>query len=164
MLPWVCDLSAFDEKRNFFPQHVNVAQKYVSDVDYYTRRMEDDSGLSFLSFRLFIARTTTDYSKDHKLLISYSEPYSYSRLEALIRELKVTGLVKKASWLNFKVGRLCSSLCGTPLPLIKLTQRQSETVLSVYQKPIIMVAARAHPGEPPGSFLCEGLLRALLNP
>lgn len=27
-----------------------------------------------------------------------------------------------------------------------------------------MVTARVHPGESPGSFLCEGLLRAVLNP
>ena len=34
----------------------------------------------------------------------------------------------------------------------------------MYRKPIIIVSARVHPGEPPGSFLCEGLLRAILNP
>ena len=26
------------------------------------------------------------------------------------------------------------------------------------------MSARVHPGEPPGSFLCEGFLRAILNP
>lgn len=34
----------------------------------------------------------------------------------------------------------------------------------MYQKPIILISARVHPGEPPGSFLCEGFLRAILNP
>ena len=72
-------------------------------------------------------------------------------------------MARHTKWLNLKVGRLCCSLGGTPIPLLKLSKKRDDTIISMYRKPIIVVSARVHPGEPPGSFLCEGLLRAILN-
>ena len=43
-----------------------------------------------------------------------------------------SAIIKKYKWLNFKIGKLCTSLGGTPLPLIKMTQKRNETVLSIY--------------------------------
>ena len=165
MLPWVCDLSKPIEKlTGKFPVHANIATEYISAVDYTTRKGEDGTSMSFLTFKIFIPRTAVEYGNDKQFMIAYSEPYSYSRMLLLLKELQSSELVRTAKWLNFKVGKLCDSLGGIDLPLLKLTQKSTETVLSVYQKPIILVTARVHPGEPPGSFLCEGLLRAMFNP
>ena len=117
--------------------------------------------MSFLTFKLLI-KSTDDiiHSPSDQLLIAYSQPYTYSRLLNLLAELT---RAKSAPWLNFKIGKLCSSLGGIATPLLTFTAKSNEAVLSAYQKPIIMVSARVHPGEPPASFLVEGLLRALLS-
>lgn len=36
--------------------------------------------------------------------------------------------------------------------------------MSAFQKPVIIITARQHPGESPASFVLEGFIRALLNP
>ena len=122
MLPWLCDLSRRSDKDARFPFYKNIAADHITDVNYTSRRKENGGTMSFLSFRLFIERASTEYNHDRQFLLAYSEPYSYSRLLSLVTELQTSGLAKTAAkWLNFKVGRLCSSLGGTPLPLLKLS-------------------------------------------
>jgi len=47
--------------------------------------------------------------------------------------------------------------------MILIRGRNDGIVLSTYQKPVVFITARVHPGEAPGSFLCEGLIKALTN-
>lgn len=166
MLPWLCEITKQpDTKDDEIPKNQNIAQEHISNVAYTTKKLDDGTSMSFLTFHLFVERKNVDYSNNRTFLVAYSEPYSYTRLKTLLQQLEAKNFTSsKANWLNYKVGQLCQSLGGTPIPLIKLSQRQNESVLSVYQKPIILMSARVHPGEPPGSFLCEGFLRAILNP
>ena len=62
------------------------------------------------------------------------------------------------------MGKLGNSLGGLAIPLIIFGAKATEAILSAYQKPVIVLSARVHPGEPPGSFLMEGFIRAMINP
>ena len=167
MLPWICKVQPGQEsgRKPDRPQYeTSLASRIVSDVTYAVKKREEASSvsMSFLTFKLLIKRAEDIiHSPDDQLLIAYSQPYTYSRLLSL---LAVHTRTKTAPWLNLKIGKLCSSLGGIATPLVTFAAKTNEAVLSAYQKPIIMISARVHPGEPPASFLAEGLLRALLSP
>ena len=122
MLPWICDLNIKHERQARFPYHQSIADEYVTGVTYTSKRKsENGKNMSFLNFRIFIPRTSTDYSNDRNFLIAYSEPYTYSRLQSLLTEVEKMVLMRKSKWLNFKVGRLCNSLGGISIPLLKIS-------------------------------------------
>ena len=68
-----------------YPKTKNIAKEVVFDVSYITEKRQDGNNISFLIFKLSIKTFAKDVSK---LLIAYSEPYSYSRLQFLIEELR----------------------------------------------------------------------------
>ena len=80
MLPYVCncedganhDLGPFE-----YPKTKNIAPDIISDVSYQTHKKQDGTSISFLVFKMSVK---TYVNEVNKLLISYSEPYTYSRL------------------------------------------------------------------------------------
>ena len=53
---------------------------------------------------------------------------------------------------------LCKTLGGRSVPMIKITSKTSD---SSNRKQGIVITARCHPGETVGSFVMEGVLKAL---
>lgn len=93
MLPWVCDITKdSDPFEDEIPRHTNLANKYITSVSYTTKKLEDGTSMSFLSFSLFIERQGVDYNNNRTFLIAYSEPYSYTRLLTLLKQLETKGL------------------------------------------------------------------------
>ena len=64
MLPWLCDLSRKSDKDSRFPNHKNIAADHISNVCYTNRKKDSGGTMSFLSFKLFIKRSTTEYCHD----------------------------------------------------------------------------------------------------
>ena len=129
----------------------------VSNVQYATKK---NGGMSFLTFRL-VLRSKDGFSRNERLQIAYSQPYTYTRLLNLLTEVVES---KRPPWLSLKVGKLGNSLGGLAIPLVIFGAKSAEAILSAYQKPVIVLSARVHPGEPPASFLVEGFIRAMISP
>jgi hypothetical protein len=54
--------------------------------------------------------------------------------------------------------KIGTSLAGFEIPLVVIKQRSSGIVRSVFQKPIVMLVARQHPGEHASSIFLEKLV------
>lgn len=84
-----------------------------------------------------------------KVHFAYCIPYTYSHLLDLIRELCPLECVKyETAW---------RSLSGLPVPMLQITDFDAPN----YNKKIVLVTARIHPGESNSSHVCEGLMRYL---
>lgn len=66
------------------PKNVNLSCKYISDVTYTSKKLDEMTTAAFLKFKLFIRRKSTEYNSKRHFLIAYSEPYTYSRLHFLL--------------------------------------------------------------------------------
>jgi len=64
---------------------------------------------------------------------------------------------------SVKIGTLCQSLGGVDVPLVVITSKRSQTVISAYRKPVVVVCARVHPSDSPASFMVESLMQALAS-
>ena len=54
MLPWLCDVdNVRKENDTKLPAQINLASKYISDVTYTSKKL-DEGSMSFLKFKLFI--------------------------------------------------------------------------------------------------------------
>ena len=88
MLPYLCDVAKNrQENGSKMPSSTNLASQFISDVSYATKKLEDGSTVSFLKFKLFIRRKSTEYRSNRQFMLAYSEPYSYTRLQFLMEEL-----------------------------------------------------------------------------
>ena len=102
---------------------------------------------------------------NQEVYFAYSVPYTYTDLEKFIKEIKEdypTLLTSK---------RLCESLGGVDLPLLTITNPDSErdgeenipdNEQRHSKKKTILLTARIHPGESNSSHMLEGFIRKLL--
>ena len=60
---------------------------------------------------------------------------------------------------------ICKSYLGNNVPIITITNNNKikKNDENMQNRPIIYIIGRQHPGETPGSFIMEGLLRTLLS-
>ncbi len=91
------------------------------------------------------------FSRD-TVWIAYLPPYTFSRLESLIAELRAHPAIKVES-----IGK---SVEGRPLYLISVAEPGSPEE----SRPVVWIAARQHAFEAGGSWAMEGLLRFLTGP
>ncbi|HYK87776.1 MAG TPA: M14-type cytosolic carboxypeptidase [Acidobacteriota bacterium] len=91
------------------------------------------------------------FSRD-TVWIAYIPPYTFSRLESLLDELRAHPTVK--------IETIGQSVEGRPLYLVNV----SESGQTVDSRPVVWVVARQHAFEAGGSWAVEGLLRFLTGP
>jgi hypothetical protein len=63
--------------------------------------------------------------------------------------------------LLIKVGTLCKTLAGVDVPLVTVTNKISPTVISEFQKPVVVVIARQKPKDAASSTMVDGFVRKL---
>ena len=119
-----------------------------------------------------------------EVLFSFTYPYTYTQLtEFLSRQEKkmfVKGIKEQEfdyktkeillenEYLSYTRCVLGPSACGVPLVLLKLTSSKYQDPDLYYpaklkKKQYIVVIARQHPGEPPSSFVAEGVISFLMS-
>ena len=136
----------------------------VTDVVYREGSLDEKGkSVGYLEFTVKFLDENISGPND-RFLISYAEPYSYTRLTMLLtqadREYPPTHPI-----LAYRRISLGKSLCGVDIPMLTFKKLDQGIVRSIYaqHKSIIFIAARAHPAETPGSFVCEGLIKELLH-
>ena len=55
MLPW---LNALDNNKQANSSFENLASKYIRDVSYTSKKLDEPTSFSFLKFKLFVKRNT----------------------------------------------------------------------------------------------------------
>lgn len=58
---------------------------------------------------------------------------------------------------------LCKSYLGNNVHLITISDSNKAKKIEQENRPIIYIIGRQHPGETPGSYIMEGVLRTLLS-
>ena len=62
---------------------------------------------------------------------------------------------------KWKIGSVGTTLCNNEVPEVSITS--SESAKTDKEKKVIIIMARQHPGEVWSSYVCEGVMRALLK-
>lgn len=99
-----------------------------------------------------------NFEQGERVYFSYCPPYTFGMLQRFLDRAQ-TG---KAGRMSFHQEKLCLSLTGLPVQLLRFSQpiigRSDKR-----EKPIVFVLARAHPGESCGSHMMHGFMEALVS-
>ncbi|KRX08300.1 hypothetical protein PPERSA_01761 [Pseudocohnilembus persalinus] len=98
---------------------------------------------------------------DDEIQFSYCVPYNYSYLEKFLNQKTEILRQKKINILQRE--RLCQTLSGIDIPLLTITDFNSEKSIPLNTRKLIIMQARIHPGEANGSWLMHGVLEKLLD-
>lgn len=86
-----------------------------------------------------------------KVEFAYCIPYKYSDLLDLVREVSpMPNLKYETGW---------RTLSGLPVPVLQITDFQEPN----FNKKVVLVTARIHPGESNSSYVCHGLIKSLCS-
>lgn len=132
----------------------------------------------------YTLRFNYSFETPKEVLFSVTYPYTYTNLMDFLskqeKKLFVKGIKEQEFDYNTKeillendqisYNRIVlgSSLCGLPIFLIKLTSSKFQDPdlhfpAKYQQKKYILIIARQHPGEPPSSFISEGIISFLMS-
>ena len=137
MRPWCRVQDGAWERTSFpctyYPNGAKTSLKSGKEVEFYT-----------LSFEF-------EFKHTHKpVFFAFSEPYLYTTLQTQLRSLSKHSFFKRQT--------LCLSTLGFPVDLITIT---SPTKAKTDKRDIVVLTARVHPGETPGSLVMESVLKWL---
>ncbi|KAL4479174.1 hypothetical protein ABPG72_009004 [Tetrahymena utriculariae] len=119
-------------------------------------------------------------SKDSTILFSQAIPYTFSNLIEFIENIEATikqqNPLFRYSFNNdtrvytidtfnliYEKTIIGASIIGLPITEIQITSQNSVRALSIQKRPYIIIIARQHPNETPGSFVCQGFIKFLLS-
>jgi hypothetical protein len=144
------------ENNYFYKKH--GFEKYITDGKYFT-----------LSFSY-----TVEHNDDY-ILFALIKPYSFSRLYEFLYHLELqiksnatlseeanghkSIICYKTQSMTYSRGIICHTSNGLPIDIIKISG-----ILSSEHKKVILIMARVHPSETPGSYQIEQLIRSLVTP
>lgn len=133
----------------------NDWERLQSDCLYYPNGHKTtlNSGKTLEFFTLQFDFSFLDGNKP--VFFAFSEPYLYTNLQ---NQLRIC-----AKYPHFKRRTLCYSSLGFPIELITISNRKfkGKSKGRARKKEVIVLTARAHPSETPGSMMMEGVLQAL---
>jgi hypothetical protein len=89
-------------------------------------------------------------------MVAQSKPYGVTKLRELVSEL-----CQVSSNVKVREIALARSLANHQVPLLIFKQKTNGLVLSAFQKPIILLVSRTHPGHHTASHWIEAFLRCL---
>ena len=97
-----------------------------------------------------------------EVYMAYTVPYSYTQMMSHIKQLKdvAENSPQGKKIVNFSL--LGKSIGGLDMPLIKITNRNSEGQIEI-SKPTVLIIGRQHSGETHSSFIIHGLINFLLS-
>ena len=132
----------------------------------YCRTFDDNKKYFTVSFEF-------EFDEDDEAVFSLNEPYSYSRLLGLFRDIERIedfNAPKKIvqGKIVYKRETLCYSDGGVPIYLVTITGSEGANVElgekgSKKRKKGAIITARVHPSETVASFVVEGFIRFLLG-
>lgn len=122
-------------------------------------RILDEKGHYTLSF-------STRFCQE-AVYIAQSIPYSYSRLEDFLLELK-SPLVRRRQLCQTQVGNKCDILYISSCPNTEESEKVWDQTFLLDEfvdemKPVFVIMARIHSSETASSFVCEGIIRFLIS-
>lgn len=121
------------EPCTYYPNGAKVSLKSGKEAEFYT-----------LSFEF-------DFKYAHKpVFFAFSEPYLYTTLQTHLQSLSKHACFQRQT--------LCLSSLGFPVDLITIT---SPAKAKTEKRDIVVLTARVHPGETPGSQVMESVLKWL---
>lgn len=119
----------------YYQNGARTSLKSGKEVEFYT-----------LSFEF-------DFKDAQKpVFFAFSQPYLYSTLQSHLRSLSKYSFVKRRT--------LCYSTLGFPIDLITISSPAKARSESA-KRDIVVITSRVHPGETPGSWVMESVLKQL---
>lgn len=98
-----------------------------------------------------------DFAQGDRIYFAYSPPYTLGTLQRFLERAAAT----QAGEVLMRRETLCLSLAGLAVPLLRCATPKSGTEAD--ERPVVLVLARAHPGESCGSHVMQGFMEALLS-
>ena len=132
----------------------------------------------------YTLRFTYSFESAKEVLFSLTYPYTYTQLTEFLsrqeKKLFVKGIKEQEfdyktkeillenEYVSYTRCVMGPSACGVPLVLLKLTSSKYQDPDLYFpakfrKKQYIVVIARQHPGEPPSSFVAEGVISFLMS-
>ena len=167
---WTCHVDNLSISRNTIQ-----SQKFQEAFDISLNGYEYDSSIPNGSFCYSVSFTHTFKHDNDKIYFAYNKPYSFSRLNRFIKsmEQKLSGSINQVQTplilpeilidnpsIFYKREILCYTLAGIPLYGIIITNNQTGYK---FKKKYVVITARVHSSETPGSYKVQGILKFLVS-
>lgn len=95
---------------------------------------------------------TYDFEEPNdRVQFAYCIPYTYTKMLEMIKEVN--------GYESLKCETIWRTLSGLPVPLLQITDFNEPS----YNKKVVLVTARIHPGESNSSHVCDGFIRFLVS-
>ncbi|CAM9165423.1 unnamed protein product, partial [Ectocarpus fasciculatus] len=141
-------------------RHSGTDVCYFKNRQTYTKRVGNSKN-SAVKKRLVSYYTlsfTYTFTKPDTVYFAHCYPYTYTRLQSYIVSLETDNRIAK--FLRRRL--LCPTLAQNRCELLTVTE-PCDNAEAFARRPVVVVSARAHPGETNSSFMMEGFMTFLVS-
>ncbi|KAL4481481.1 hypothetical protein ABPG74_007570 [Tetrahymena malaccensis] len=100
--------------------------------------------------------------EDDEVQFAQIPPYTYSYLINMLKPVIYNQLNDDCKNSYLQEQTICKSLSGIPVQMLSITDYLDQS-LNLSLRKVVVIIARMHPGEAPGSWMCQGLIESLLS-
>ena len=150
---------------------VPMKSQYSYNISLKENKSEEENSPQGIKFLYTVSFTHTFANDDDKVYFAYAKPYTFTRLNNFLKTIENN--LASTTWklpevkierdnIFYKREILCYTLGGVPMYSLIITDKKMFVKENV-KKQYIVITARVHSSETPGSFKVEGIVKFLLS-
>ncbi|EAR93599.3 zinc carboxypeptidase family protein (macronuclear) [Tetrahymena thermophila SB210] len=133
-----------------------------TNIQYQERRiLKYDYKISRKTYYILSFEYQFEYDDD-EVQFAQIQPYTYSYLINMLKPVIYNQLNDDCKNSYLQESTICKSLSGIPVQMLSITDYLDQS-LNLSLRKVVVIIARMHPGEAPGSWMCHGLIESLLS-